>query len=222
MRTKEYLGLLFQRCYWNLKSLKLLFWIPVIVVNLVLPALNYVCYRQNGVGAYMQVDIVEKALLLLPFLSVWWVIFVLREYVEADGSEVLYVCRSRIKLVDALCPFLLYLFNITLLYSVYIAIFPDVMPLEYARMLCICAFFFGLTYFLVYFTKSITITLLVNLVYYIVSELVPMRQPVFPVYKVNGDVTPELFYKLYLPLLAAGVLLGTAGVLINRRTACKN
>lgn len=222
MHTKRHLSLLLQRCCWHLKNLRLLFWIPIVIINLVLPALAFLRYQKDGIGPVMLVDLVENMMLFLPFLSVWWVIFILREYVEADGCEVLYVCRDKIKLADALCPFLLYLLNIALLYGFFTFLFPSAMPMEYGRMLCICCFFFGLTYFLVFLTKSITITLMLDLIYLIASVLIPLQQPVFPLYHVQQELSIPMFYQLYFPLLAAGLIMTVAGTLINQRNTCKN
>lgn len=221
MEQQGYLKPLVRRCYLNFKNLRLLFWLPLLVVNVVLPALNFICYRANGVGDYLLVDINEKALLLLPFLSIWWTLFILQEYVEADGCETLYVCRRRLKLAEALCPFLLYLLNITLLYGVYIAVFPKQMPMEYARMLCICCFFFGLAYFLIYATKSITISLMVLLLYALGSALLVPQSPFFPLYKMQGSMRAELLWQFYLPLLACGGALLWLGLLFNKKSVPK-
>lgn len=44
---------------------------------------------------------------LMPLFSVWWSLFLLRDYVEADGRELLHIAVQKRELREAVKPFLL-------------------------------------------------------------------------------------------------------------------
>lgn len=91
---------------------------------------------------------------LIPMFSVWWILFVLREYVEGEGNELLYVNRYKLKFFDILALFVFYLLCVGVLYLLF-SIFVPHMYLEYIRIFCVCVFYFGFVYFFYFYNKEL-------------------------------------------------------------------
>jgi len=85
--------------------------VPVFVLYCVVAPLCVMEYYAKPSGFY---DFLSYSQIFIPLLSVWWVLFVLREYLEADGNEVLFLCNKNRFLPESVCLFLLYLTAILL------------------------------------------------------------------------------------------------------------
>lgn len=105
MYIKKSLKLLFERSIFHLKSLKIIFWIPLVILNVFLPIMNYLQYKTSGFGELLYLNIIQYAQMFIPFCSVWWVIFIARQYVETDGNELYFVTKAKSKIGDYLIPF---------------------------------------------------------------------------------------------------------------------
>lgn len=82
------------------------------------------------------------------------ILFVLREYVEGEGNELLYVNRYKLKFFDILALFVFYLLCVGVLYLLF-SIFVPHMYLEYIRIFCVCVFYFGFVYFFYFYNKEL-------------------------------------------------------------------
>ncbi len=215
MRLKRYLARSLTRVGYHLRSLGFLAAIPLLVLDLLIPCLNIMDYIVYGAGDELRWNILQYSQWLMPFFSVWWALFVLREYIEGDGNELLYVYGGRCRLPDALWLFALPLLNILLLFLCYTLVLPS-MKYEFLRLLTICVFYFGVMYFLSYAAKSITITLMALLLYTIANAAL-VGNAAFPFYVSFDDLSAGLYYRQYLPLLLSGLALLTAGVFFNKR-----
>lgn len=218
MSVKKYLKFLFLRLFYHLRSLKMLFWVPVVGMNVVVPLLNYRAFLKAGPDemALLPLEFHQLMAVTAPVLCVWWAIFVMREYVESDGAEVLYVCHARHKIWDAMALFLLFLIDISILYAVYIHFFSE-MWRSFCMILCVCVFIFGLSFVLIFLTKSVSITLMIILLYVIVSILFVEERNIFPFFSANSIAAPKLLKGFYLPLGASGLILSAGGIILNRR-----
>lgn len=204
-----------RRMWLHLKNLRALALAPPLVLNVLLPFVSYLFYRQEGLGSALYFHVLEFVQYLVPFFSIWWVLFTLREYVEADGNELLFVSRSRGKLPDMLALFALYQLNAALLLCLGGAVLPG-MQLEFFRLLCVSVFYFGLVYLLAFLTGSIILTLLAALAYTLLALLAQDAGGLFLQYIRTSPLTLPLLLETYLPLLALGLLLAGAGAAVNR------
>lgn len=218
MPVKRDLKFLCLRLFYHLRGLKAMAWVTVAGMNVLVPLLNYRSYLKAGADelALLPQEFHQLMAAVAPVLCVWWVLFVLREYVESDGVEVLYVCPARQKIGDALVLFLLFLANMSVIYAVYIHLFPE-MRRSFCMLICVCIFVFGLTFLLMFLTKSVTITLMVILLYVIVSILFIDAKHIFPFFSANSIATVKLLKEFYLPLACGGVLLTAGGVVLNQK-----
>jgi hypothetical protein len=135
---------------------------------------------------------------------VWWSLLSLRERTEGDGRELLFVLKIRPGYIDATILFVFAVLAIFVFYFVAHLIFGRFL-LEFIRILLICVFFFGLMVILTQLTGSITITMLVLLIYSLVS--IVMNYQRFPFYGQHQELHQlgELFP--YLRFLFAGLFL---------------
>ena len=136
-------------------------------------------------------------------LSVWWVIFGVREYFEADGCEVLYLLFA----VSA-APF----------YIIMNAV-AGISLFALLRLLLSGIFCFGLVYFLMFLTHSTAITLMTLFIYSLGGMLIYRSHPIFPFCYDLNNATAENCLEFYLPLALIGILLIAAGeIVISKNT----
>ena len=137
-------------------------------------------------------------------LSVWWVIFGVREYFEADGCEVLFLHNRRGFLPDAILFYLLFAVSAAPFYII---------------MLLSGIFCFGLVYFLMFLTHSTAITLMTLFIYSLGGMLIYRSHPIFPFCYDLNNATAENCLEFYLPLALIGILLIAAGqIVISKNT----
>ena len=194
------------RIFYYCKNIGCLFWLPIIVFVVLIPGLNYMQYIQNGIDEDLYLNIIRYGQWLIPFFSVWNVIFILRESVEAQGYELFYVTRHQLKVIDILGIFGISIVFITLLFIVYGFVFSN-MLFEYIRILSISFLFLGLVYGITYLFKSITPTIITLLLYMIGTITAVNDEPVFLLFYNLEMMTWQLFLSHYLILILLGCLL---------------
>ena len=96
----------------HLKSIRFLAFVPFIAVNIIYPLLVYNAYLAFGIDSPLFLSaIISNACAVFPFFSVWSVIFVLREYAESDGNELLYAIKHKCKLGLSAAVFAVFMIN---------------------------------------------------------------------------------------------------------------
>jgi len=175
------------------------------VFIVLIPVLNYMQYTQDGVSEALYLNIIRYGQWLMPFFSVWHVIFILRETVESEGYELFYMIGQRLKLVDVLGAFGISFVLITLLFVMYGFIFPN-MWLEYLRILSICFLFLGAVYGVTFLFKSITPTIMLLILYVFGTLVVVEHYPVFLLFYTLEEMSWNLFLEYYLVLVLMGGL----------------
>lgn len=218
MHIKKSLSLTFHRLFLHLKSLKFLFFVPLTIIDGLMLFLNFSAYKTYGISEQLMLNLMQYSQYFIPFFSVWWSLFIARQYTESDGNEMLYVNKSKSKLLDLALPFTLFMLNATAIYLVYIHLF-DGLFYEYIKLLIVCIFSFCITYFMIFTSGSITIALLVLVMYLIANLGLTSNTLYFPFYYSLEGTDLELITHHYLPMLALGlVLLGIGYVFSRNRT----
>lgn len=216
MRIGRYLKRTIRRVYYETKNAYAIFFLCVAVINVLVPLIVYFSWRKNGTSSTLYHDILQYTQLFLPLFSVMCVPFVLREFVEADGNELLYVCRSRLNLMDAGLITLVFAADTSAVYAGLNRLQPGLWD-DWLRLMCVCILYFGMAYFLVFLTRGVTVTLLVLIGYTIANLLIRTETARYPLYYVwNPDKTPSM-QDLYVPVVLTGLVLLAAGVLLNRK-----
>lgn len=214
MRAGKYLKRSIRRTYYEVKNACAVFFLCVAVINVLVPLIVLMSWRENGTSQMLYHDIMQYTQMFLPLFSVLCVPFVLREFVEADGNELLYVCKNRLNFSDAVMIYALFMADVAAVYALFNRLQPGLWD-EWLRLMCACLFYFGAAYFLVFLTRGVTVTLLVLVGYTIANILIRTDTVRYPLYYIwNTDKTPSMT-QLYLPLALTGLALLAAGVVLN-------
>lgn len=162
MRAQKYINLL-KQAYFHLKSLKLLYFVPIAGLFLLLPFLSigHILSFGKGENAFYQTFLEMQR--YIPFLASWWVIFGLREYAEGEGKELLSVYKHSL-LPDFFLLFIWYMVHVALLFTLY-GIFYENYWLDFLLFFIQALVFAGMTFFLMIVCKTIAVPFLVNIFY---------------------------------------------------------
>lgn len=210
------------RIYLYLKSIGLLFWVPILIFNLLVPFLNYLMYSKYAVSEELYIAILKNCLWYYPFFSNWWSLFLMKEYLETDGNELLFVYSNKIKLVDVTSVFLLSIFNILLWFIPYTMLFP-MMKYELLRVLTMCFLYFSFSYFLTFLSKSILIPLMILLLYNLGAVLYAGTKANIPIFYISYEkFTWILYLNKYLHFFISSVIFCSVGTILNKKMSYYN
>ena len=217
MYFKRNLKNIFFRFALHLKSLGLIALVPLIITNLISPLLAYLVYGRYGISINLQISIREFSQLLFPLASVWWPMFVMREYIEGDGKELFYINKTNSILFDLFFLFIVELLNIILVFSIYVWLVPQ-LNYDYIRIVIICLLYFSVILFVGFITNSSATTIFFVILYYIVNVFLGRGQnSAFLIYFSSEPLTKKSFLSNYLPLLIISVFLMIFGIVLNRK-----
>lgn len=78
----------------ELKSQRLLYAVPVVVIWILVPLVVYSNYLASDGDLFItRLFAINSAQQFIPLFAVWWPVFVMKEYLNAPGNELLYVYR---------------------------------------------------------------------------------------------------------------------------------
>lgn len=184
-----------------LKAVSELWLVPLLTVNVLVPVISAVLYKNGGAGA--ESDIVTVMYFLLPISTVWTSIFVSEFFFSDRTRDVLFFYSRKKRFAVSQLFFLLPLANVaavTLLhfrclsYSVSMAV----------NLLCIGVLFYGIAMLILRLSGSATMAVLALLLYELLNEFAMSDAFVF--YKVYGSLTVEIFCVRYVPLLVIALV----------------
>lgn len=184
-----------------LKAVSKLWLVPLLTVNVLVPVISAVLYKNGGAGA--ESDIVTVMYFLLPISTVWTSIFVSEFFFSDRTRDVLFFYGRKKRFAVSQLFFLLPLANVaavTLLhfrclsYSVSMAV----------NLLCIGVLFYGIAMLILRLSGSATMAVLALLLYELLNEFAMSDAFVF--YKVYGPLTVEIFCVRYVPLLVIALV----------------
>ena len=184
-----------------LKAVSKLWLVPLLTVNVLVPVISAVLYKNGGAGA--ESDIVTVTYFLLPISTVWTSIFVSEFFFSDRTRDVLFFYSRKKRFAVSQLFFLLPLANVaavTLLhfrclsYSVSMAV----------NLLCIGVLFYGIAMLILRLSGSATMAVLALLLYELLNEFAMSDAFVF--YKVYGSLTVEIFCVRYVPLLVIALV----------------
>ena len=152
MYVKRKLTLWSEKIYLQWKGLGRIKFLPFIANYIILPIFVLVCAGTSIIydeGFYFS----QYGVFFIPFMSVWWIIMVLQEYVEGTGSEVIRM-YDRIKLPEIMIYFLFYLVLMLPLFTIANKCWDTNMD-EIILMVTQCVFYLGIAYFMIFTFNSI-------------------------------------------------------------------
>lgn len=214
MRVKEYLSSFVRREILLLKSLKTMFWIPLILVDVFVPVFAFYLYKTQEISsAGWQLQTVLS--IIVPITSVWWPIFLFRVFIETKGNEIFFVMKKSV-FAETFVPFLLFEINTFLIMSIFAKFFPLVNQLL-PVLLPVTFFLFGLAYFVSFLSGSVTITILINVVYILINSVTYTAKPIPFIYTSAIGVTDENVGVVLIPIAVVGIIFLTLGIILNSR-----
>lgn len=188
MRYKRIINLFFFRIIWYFKNLKIICFFQLILADIIFPLIILFCYNKYSLGDFYNVNSFLYALFLLPLTSILMVVFIIKIYIEDDGSELLLVSKEKANILD-----LVFIFNAFFVHYLPIECFSIIfMKLDwylFVIVYLISVMLFGLTYIIAQLTKSISITIMIDILYIIFGLLLCNKSKVFPF--------PFLFYNMH-------------------------
>lgn len=211
MFDKQHINIHIERVLLLLKAQRLFALIPVLFVNVINPAINTAIYLKYGAGDELNSSINQILPIFIPFFSCWWVIFCLKFFYEDKGAEILYVCSDKTKITDLALLFSFMIFGIVLSLIPYFFVVEDFIIL-FVKLILICVFYFGLSYFVTTAFKSITPTLLTVITYILLNIISPFSKTTFPFY--YSPDFPTNIFACEIPLAFSGIILTAIGIYI--------
>lgn len=205
----------FRKICLQLKSIRLMALVPIVAADLLLPLIAVLSYKSERLDFYETV--MKYGMMLIPVSSIIWSLFSLKECIEGKGNELLFVGKNRLKLLDCFVMFALFYATVVPQFIVY-SLIDAVFLMQIIRIFAICFFFFGVAYFLVFLTKSISLTLMCLIIYAISNMLISSRSKL--AFMLYFDIQPygrDAFFSQSLPLIVLSVMLLFIGAVLNRK-----
>lgn len=148
----------------SLKSIKAILILSLGIIFIVVPIINYGNYKTFGITDDLKILIIHTARRLIPFSCVLPSVLLLRQYVEADGKELMHIYLTKRRILLTLLTVIFSLVLSAVLFVVYSHFFNE-MWFEYAKLICISLMLYGLAYFFMSITRTTAISLLILIVY---------------------------------------------------------
>lgn len=216
MRTKTNLNKL-HILFYNFKSIGLSYFIPVIAMFIYIPVMLYLFYLHgNNDLDYAKYSIYAQLQQVIPFFSIWWLIFALREYIEGKSKELLKVYKKSL-MFDAIAIYLWYILHIALLIFILSIVFNDNLLAVLVLLIIQSSAFYSVAYFLMVICQTISIPLLTATVYEILFMFMDMNfANLSIIYRDNINSTADILI-IFSPILLGSVLLFGISNLIYRK-----
>ena len=178
--------------------------IPLVIYYILLPILNYMEYQKYGMGYELYNNIVTFAQFFIPLFSTWNGMINIKDYIEGDGREVLYINNKNPDLWVFLISAAINVICLLPLFAVYSILFKNMM-LECIRLILFIIFFCSVAMSAVVLTNSLALTFSILFLYTIFSIFGNHINSLFLYY--NTDIA-NVHIILYnnIPLMLIGVL----------------
>ncbi len=186
--------------YYFLKSIGKLWIVPLIVINIIVPAVDFMLYKFLGKDA--EPDIVNILYILLPVFTVWTSVFVTELFFSEKTKEVFFFYKRSKRFFTSSLYFILLMIDtvaVTLLQFYCIEDFAGMA----VKILCITLFYYGIAMIVIAVSKSSTMAILALLLYNLLNDFV--YSDFFLFYKSEGILTFSIFLFRYLPLALLGI-----------------
>lgn len=193
----------------QLKTTGKMFFVPIVCLFVVLPFIYFLSYRTTGVdGLHTSTTVIGN--IIVPLFSSWWILMVLREYIESGGNEVLFVYDNKSQAFSVVLIWIFYVLCTGIHYLLLSVKLPTA-GLDFIHVSLISGLYVGFTYFFVYLTKSISISFIPLLVYSVICFSNP---------EIIGFTSVISFAEIaskYLPQFLLGIVFFFLGHLLNKK-----
>ena len=153
----------------TLRKMGLLYFVPHVFLYVLIPLLGigYLLYHEDGANARGLIFYDFQK--FIPFLSVWWILFGLDDYVEGDSSEILHV-HKRSLLAEFWLMFSWYILHVDVLFLAF-GIFLENYWRDYSLIVTQALAFASVAFCLLCATQTLMVPFLLTLLYEIFGML---------------------------------------------------
>lgn len=155
--------------YYAIKSLRWMALAPLFILFLLFPLLVWSEIKLNSFSQGNLYQIGDFAQILLPVASIFWPIFVFRQYVEGNARELIF-CYRKSHLFELFVYGLAYIVLMAVPFIVLSCYYQNVWW-EYLRVLIQSVFFLSFSYAAIFLMRSTALSLLLSLLLEIVFIL---------------------------------------------------
>lgn len=207
MSYKQNLKYLFYRIKCRIKSLQLLTLISSFSLNIIMPVFSIYTYLSTNYIGNNEEKIKLCMFIVLPIMSIWWTMLSMKEYIEGQGFEVIYVYSKKTLIFENLMLYFIESGNRITLYIILNILFSE-LKLFFVCVEIICFFYFCLMNFVFFRSNSLLHTFMTLLIYSIINILYKSNSPISFFYSsaLGNDFHNE-FFVVYLPMLICGTIL---------------
>lgn len=199
-----------ERIYFLLKNVGFLSFVPIVLVNIIIPFLTCVSYYTYGFSDEFYKQISELTQIFIPFSSIWCPALILKEFTDSKGNEILLIGTKKKSSFITLIMFLLFCCNVIIVYIFFYIVF-SVPFIELVKILLVSIFYMGTVVLFAHITQNTSATILLLVLYTLSNFIFYKFQGVFPFYYNNIETTETFIFKNSLPLALIGVLEFTIG-----------
>ncbi|MBD5543439.1 MAG: hypothetical protein HDR01_04120 [Lachnospiraceae bacterium] len=199
------------------KEMGFVYVVPMLVLFLVLPVWFCFILRNDLLDASRQYEqFLSVTEVIVPFFSVFWIVFSAYDWVESDGRELYYLYEKK---PDRVAGFYALLFHVPVLFTYLIyGCFLKGFFYEYVRISAICIFFQGIVLWLMYLLRSQTIAYFAAFLYIgysLFSDMNAERTCICYLSNMPKDMGKDYFRSGCFLLIGIGFWIG--GALVCRR-----
>lgn len=165
---------------------------------------------------YAKYSIYAQLQQVIPFFSIWWLIFALREHIEGKSKELLKVYKKSLTF-DTVAIYLWYILHIALLIFILSVIFSDNLFAVLVLLIIQSSAFYSVAYFLMVICQTISIPLLTATVYEILYMFMDIDfANLGIIYRDNINSTTDIFI-MFSPILIGSIVLFCISNLIYKK-----
>lgn len=145
-----------------LKSIHGLWILPIVIINLIVPLFDFFIYKLNNND--MVIDIEKIIFFFFPMFSVWTSVFVAEIFFSEKTKDVFFFYGNKKRFLTTCLYFAFFLTDTLVVVLLHFYCLDDFIGLSF-KILSVSLFYYGLAMFILYFSKSAAITVMILLLY---------------------------------------------------------
>jgi hypothetical protein len=167
MYVERKLNLWIEKLFLQWKGVGKVMYLPLLINYIILPLFCIICGK-SSITYDEHYYFIEYGFYFIPFLSVWWILMVLQEYMEGIGHEVIWI-YDRHKFIDILTYFILYVIAMIPLF-LWVHKYWLIDNSTIILLLSQSFLYFGITYFMIFTFHSILTAIVPIFAYTLFSD----------------------------------------------------
>ena len=187
--------------FYFLKSINKLWIIPLIIINIIVPAVSFFLYKLKGTDA--EIEILNVLYIFLPISTIWISAFVSESFFSDKTKDVLFFYNNKKQFSTSALFYLLPMLNASVIMLLQFNHISDFLGMT-IKIICISLFYYGTAMLVLLLSKSATMSILILILYVLLNEFFSFDFFLF--YKSYEALTISIFLVKYLPLILMGVL----------------